>query len=148
MQALIPIQDVESDKISHLYDFSDDGSIGRSLITTIWQLTPTTLIFGSYPAGIHVSDVRQPSTIVQRGIISRPPSADQATPLSIRSRGAEADNFVVCGRFPSVLFYDLRVGLSVCRSVYSGAESLSSMTPIGRDRIIVGGSYRGNTVYL
>src|SRR5271156_1179436 len=128
MRSLIPVQDVESEKVLRLYDFGDDGSVGRSLITTICQLTPTTLVFGSYPAGIHVSDVRQPSTIVQRGIISRPPSADRATPLCIRSRGAEVDTFIVCGRFPSVLFFDLRAGLSVCRSVYSGAESLSSMT--------------------
>ena len=144
----MPVQDVESDKILRLFDFNDDGSVGRSLITTIWQLTPTTLVFGSYPAGIYVSDVRQPSTIVQRGVISRPPSSDQATPLCIRSRSVEADNFIVCGRFPSVLSYDLRAGLSVCGSVYSGAESLSSMTPVGRDRVIVGGSYRGNSAFL
>src|SRR5271170_3738070 len=112
----MPVQDVESDQILRLYDFSDDGFVGRSLITTIWQLTPTTLVFGSYPAGIHVSDVRRPSAIVQRGVISRPPSADHATPLCIRNRGVEGDNFIVCGRFPSVLSYDLRAGLSVCRS--------------------------------
>jgi len=133
---------MESGTTLPLYDFSVESGT-RTLITTIRQLTPTTIIFGSYPGGMHISDVRQPSTIVQRGAVSRPPSAEQATPLCIRNRDEDGNNILVCGRFPSVLCYDLRVGLSTCRSVYSGAESLSSMALVGRNRIIVGGSYRG-----
>ena len=134
---------MQSEQILPLYDF-DAKSGGLSLITTICQLTPTTIVFGSYPGGMHVLDIRQPSSIVQRGVVSRPASADQATPLSIRNRGDDGDEILICGRFPSVLCYDLRVGLSTCRSVYSGAESLSSIALVGRDRVIVGGSYRGS----
>jgi len=102
-----------------------------------------TLLFGSYPAGMHIVDLRDPCAIVQSSRLPKAPSAGQATPLCIRDFGINENQVIVCGRFPSVLLYDLRNGLCKCRSVYSGAESLSSMTAAPRDRIIVGGSYRG-----
>ena len=92
---------------------------------------------------MHIVDIRDSSVIVQTHRLPKAPSAGQATPLCIRNFGVNENQVMICGRFPCVLMYDLRNGLSKCRSVYSGAESLSSMTTASRDRIIVGGSYRG-----
>jgi hypothetical protein len=50
---------------------------------------------------------------------------------------------MACGRFPSVLIYDLRSGLKPFGSIYSGAESLSSMASASPDHVVIGGSYRG-----
>lgn len=116
--------------------------MGRSLITTVHQLGPTTLVFGSYPSGIQIVDVRC-RAVVHFGNLPQAPSAGQATPLCIMHHRSKGNQVMVCGRFPSFLLYDLRSGLDKCRSVYSGAESLSSMTYSSGDRIIVGGSYRG-----
>jgi hypothetical protein len=115
----------------------------QSLITAVEWLDPTTLIFGSYPSGIHIVDLRDRSIAVCSGSLPKAPSAAQATPLCIKRQGSREHQVMVCGRFPSFLLYDLRAGMDKCRSVYSGAESLSSMTYVSRDRIVVGGSYRG-----
>jgi hypothetical protein len=115
----------------------------QSLITAVEWLDPTTLVFGSYPSGIHIVDLRDRSTVVCSGSLPKAPFAAQATPLCIKQQGTREHQVMVCGRFPSFLLYDLRAGMDKCRSVYSGAESLSSMTYVSRDRIVVGGSYRG-----
>lgn len=92
---------------------------------------------------MHIVDLRDSSVIVQSSRLPKAPSAGQATPLCIRGFGVDENQAIVCGRFPSVLMYDLRNGLNKYRSVYSGAESLSSMTTASGDRVILGGSYRG-----
>jgi hypothetical protein len=91
-------------------------------------------------------DLRDRSGIVQSGRIPKAPWADQATPLCIRNSGVkdEDNNFLVSGRFPSVLMYDIRTGLERWRSIYTGTESLSSMTAISSESIVAGGSYRGS----
>ena len=99
-------------------------------------------MFGSFPAGLHLVDLRHPSAVVKSADLPKAPSALQATPLCIRET-IRSHNFVVCGRFPSVLLYDLRRGLNVCSSIYSGADSLSSMSIASNDHVIAGGSYRG-----
>lgn len=76
------------------------------------------------------------------------PIASQATPLCIRSPEESADRFLVCGRFPSMLMYDLRKGLEVTRSAYSGAESLSCITGIFHNHVVVGGSYHGKSCHV
>lgn len=88
-------------------------------------------------------DLRHPPALLGSSELPRAPSALQATPLCIRVPDTKPYNFIVSGRFPSILLYDLRRGLNVCSSIYSGADSLSSMTMPVNDRVIAGGSYRG-----
>jgi hypothetical protein len=135
---------VATGTLTKLYNFGkSEGGTGRNLITTVRQLDSSTIIFGSFPAGLHLVDLRHRSAVVLSAELPKAPSALQATPLCIRET-ISAHNFVVCGRFPSVLLYDFRRGFSSCSSIYSGADSLSSMTNVSNDRIIAGGSYRGN----
>ena len=49
---LMTIKDPESDKVTQLYVLKEEVSTRRSFIATICQLTQTTVMFGSYPAGI------------------------------------------------------------------------------------------------
>lgn len=107
------------------------------------QVDDSTLVVGSYPAGIYVLDLRSRSAIVQSGKLPKAPSSVQATPLCIMNPYLRTNTFMTCGRFPSVLIYDLRGGLEPCGSIYSGAESLSSMDFAPPDHVVVGGSYRG-----
>ena len=130
-------------KLTELYNFGKSaGGVGRNLITTVRQLNSSTLLFGSFPAGLHLVDLRHPSAVVKSADLPKAPSALQATPLCVRE-AINAPNFVVSGRFPSILLYDLRRGLNTCSPIYSGADSLSSMTVVSNDRVIAGGSYRG-----
>lgn len=130
-------------EITLVHKFDDHNLSERSLITAVHTLDHNTLMFGSFPSGIHLVDVRQPRGIVHRGQLPKAPSAAQATPLCIASQSHRGDEFLVCGRFPSVLLYDIRKGFGACRSVYSGATSLSCLTMGSRDRVIAGGSYKG-----
>jgi len=134
---------VQSETVSQLFNFGDEIAIENSLITTVHQVSPSTLLFGSYPCGIHFVDLRQRNSLVQSSEIPKAPSAGQATPLCIRNRDADNHDFLVCGRFPSILLYDLRNGLRVSNSIYSGANSLSSLTAFSSERVIAGGNYRG-----
>ena len=139
---------MESETVSQLFNFGDETAIENSLITTVHQVGPSTLIFGSYPCGIHVVDLRQRNSLVQSGQVPKAPSAGQATPLCIRNRDTDNHDFLVCGRFPSILLYDLRNGLRVCNSIYSGANSLSSLAVFSTERIIAGGNYRGSSLFF
>lgn len=132
--------------LTKLYNFAKpDGGTGRNLITTVRQLDNSTMMFGSFPAGLHLVDLRHPSAVVKSADLPKAPSALQATPLCVRETISSHD-FVVCGRFPSVLLYDLRRGLNACSSIYSGADCLSSMTVASNDRVVAGGSYRGISI--
>jgi hypothetical protein len=125
-----------------IHPFGEEGE-GSNLITTIHQVNPSTLLLGSYPSGIHIVDTRRRYGIVGTENLPKAPSAGQATPLCIRNSGTDDQSFLVCGRFPSVLLYDLRYGLQTSSSVYSGAESLSSLTNVSSSHVVAGGSYRG-----
>lgn len=126
-----------------LHKFDDRDECEQSLITTVHAFNHQTLLFGSFPSGIHLVDPRHPRGVVERGWLPKAPSAVQATPLCIKSQTHRETEFLVCGRFPSVLLYDIRNGFGSFRSVYSGATSLSCLTIGTADRVIAGGSYRG-----
>jgi hypothetical protein len=135
---------VASERIIQLYTFGQALGSGESLITTVHQFDRSTLLFGSFPNGLHVVDIRDRSPIVRSVELPKAPSAGQATPLCIRKQGAGETEFLVCGRFPSVLLYDLRHGLGGVGAIYSGADSLSSLAIASPNTVIAGGSYRGN----
>jgi hypothetical protein len=130
-------------KITLVHKFDEHNLSERSLITAVHTLDQSTLMFGSYPSGIHLVDFRHPRGIVHSGQLPKAPSAAQATPLCIASQSHRRDEFLVCGRFPSVLLYDIRKGFGAFRSVYSGATSLSCLTMGSCNRVIAGGSYKG-----
>jgi hypothetical protein len=134
---------VRNEVSSTLFRFGDRSGLDQSLISTVHRLGNSTILFGSYPSGIHLIDLRQPFPVFQNQDIPKLPSVGQATPLCIRSSPADDFSFLVCGRFPAVLLGDLRLGLRNFRSVYSGADSLSSITSISRDHIVLAGAYRG-----
>jgi hypothetical protein len=90
-------------KITLVHKFDEHNLSERSLITAVHTLDPNTLMFGSFPSGIHLVDVRYPGGIVHRGQLPIAPSAAQATPLCIASQSHCRDEFLVSGRFPSVL---------------------------------------------
>ena len=131
-----------------LYQFSGPDILERNLISTIQRLGPWTLALGSYPSGIHLLDIRQPSLISKSQQIPAAPLAGQATPLCIRSSPANDHDFFVCGRFPAVLLYDLRFGFQNPHSIYSGADSLASLVSISSERMMVGGAHRGWPITL
>jgi hypothetical protein len=58
-------------------------------------------------------DPRDPMDLTHTGKIPKAPWADQSAPLCIRNSGVSLPdyNFLLCGRFPSILLYDIRVGL-------------------------------------
>jgi hypothetical protein len=132
------VKDAERGHTTQLYKFQESGS----LITAIQQLDRSTLLFGSFPSGLHIMDLRQRYAVYEGGL-PKAPSAGQATPLCIRTSQISDNTFIVCGRFPSVLMYDIRGGLKPSCSIYSGANSLSSMIAGSGDVVIAGGSYRG-----
>jgi hypothetical protein len=136
------VKDVESGLTTQLYNFPESETSSRSLITAVHQFDPSTVLFGSFPSGLHIVDLRQRYAVYQ-GRLPKAPSAGQATPLSIKNVQVNDNAFVVCGRFPSVLMYDIRGGLRPTCSIYSGADSLSSMTTGTGDIVVAGGSYRG-----
>jgi hypothetical protein len=138
------VKDVESGLTTQLYNFPESEASNRSLITAVHQFDPSTLLFGSFPSGLHIVDLRQRYVVCQGGL-PKAPSAGQATPLSIKTCQINDNAFVVCGRFPSVLMYDIRRGLKPSASIYSGADSLSSMTAGTGDIVVAGGSYRGTS---
>lgn len=132
------VKDAESGITAELYKFQQSGS----LITAIHQFDRSTLLFGSFPSGLHVMDLRQRYAVYE-GELPKAPSAGQATPLCVRHSQINDNTFIVCGRFPSVLMYDIRGGLRPSFSIYSGANSLSSMIAGSGDVVVAGGSYRG-----
>ena len=132
-----------SERTIQLYTFGQALGSGESLITTVHQFDRSTLLFGSFPSGLHVMDIRNRSPIVHSIELPKAPSAGQATPLCIRKQGAGETEFLVCGRFPSVLLYDLRHGVRGVGVIYSGADSLSSLAIASPNTVIAGGSYRG-----
>jgi len=125
----------------HKFDYRDEYQ--HHLITVVHAFSHQTLLFGAFPSGIHVVDPRHPRGIVESGQLPKAPSATQATPLCIQSQSQRETEFLVCGRFPSVLLYDIRKGFGTFRSVYSGATSLSCLTIGSPDRAVAGGSYKG-----
>ena len=136
-----------SGKTTQLHTFGEPPHPGQSLITTVHQFDPSTLLFGSFPSGLHVLDLRDRSAVVRSVEVPKAPFG-QATPLCIRKPTDQehSNEFLICGRFPSVLLYDIRDGLNGVRSIYSGADSLSSLTIAPRNTVIAGGSYRGRRV--
>lgn len=135
---------MSSGQTTQLYNFGETfAGSGQSLITTVHQFDPSTLLFGTFPSGLHVLDVRDRSGIVHSVELPKAPSAGQATPLCIRKHSGDNNEFFLCGRFPSVLLYDLRHGLQGVRSIYSGADSLSSLATASNNVLVAGGSYRG-----
>ena len=134
---------METEVVSRVFDFGWETSIENNLITTLHQVNPSIVLFGSYPGGMHLVDLRQRNSLVASAEIPTTSRAPQATPLCIRHWDTSSYEFLVCGWFPSVLVYDLRNGLRISNSVYSGANVLSHMTTFSREHIVAGGTYRG-----
>ena len=134
---------MDHETVTEIFKFKDCGDLKDNLISTICPIGQRGVLFGSFPSGLHFSDLRQRS-LVQSFELPRLPTSVQATPLCIRPHPARDDSYFVCGRFPAILSFDLRMGLEKFISIYSGADSLSCITPISSDYIVVGGAYRGN----
>ena len=134
---------METEVVSRVFDFGWVTSMENNLVTTLHQVNPSIMLFGSYPGGMHLVDLRQRNSLVESAEIPTTSRAPQATPLCIRHRDTGSHEFLVCGWFPSILVYDLRNGLRISDSVYSGANVLSHMTTISKECIIAGGTYRG-----